>query len=214
MRLFSIFILSFTFYTSTQAQQLHKNNILFDVGGGMGLYSSYNNINYDKPPVYTNFFKLQGGVLLNERFAIGLQLRQNIYAFDNNPEKNVQFDKIEAGMLLFNSTYYLVNKENINFHIETSIGGSHLDIKGLTQNDVLVNLQGDGFTYALSLGIKRYLAKFIGLYFKAGFINYAYNVDRLSLEFEEYYQVTEDNLDFKINHSGIDLQAGITFRFN
>ena len=200
-----LYLLACLFSLSTftlSAQSMEQGNIMFDVGGGLGIYGTtfeYNDSGTQTStedgaaPVYLD---LNGRYGLSERFAVGLNMDFGRYLRDEEDELDnpgtFRYTKVAASL-----RFLLLNKDVFQFFTDLNLGYAATSFSG---DDFFERASGPIFQ--LNGGFNVYFGSRspVGFYMAAGYSTYSQNG-----------KLENSDDKFKWRFKGATVQMGLTF---
>jgi hypothetical protein len=203
-----LFILLLPFFVFSQA--VEKNDIEIGIGTGFGIYGTSDN-NPDKDTTDENSMAAAGLLNFNihyailKNFSIGILAERNGYV----TEKDSSNKGISLNLGL-DCQYRLMNKEKTLIFGEIFGGYTHFRYDNLNQNEYVV---GTGICFQLGIGFKHYFSKHIGMFVQSNYAIYPYN--KLVDPHNNTLKIgpVNDQKDYSIKISGLNLKLGLTFHF-
>lgn len=192
------------------SQAVEKNDIEIGLGAGFGIYGTSDN-NPDADTTNENSMAAAG--LLNfsfhyaifKNFSIGILAERNGYI--TNKDSSNKGVSLNLGL---DCQYRLINKEKTLIFADIFGGFSNFRYDNLSYHEYVT---GNGVCFQLGIGFKHYFSKTIGMFIQSNYALYPYKklVDSKNNVLKT--GPVNNQKDYQIKISGLNLKLGLTFHF-
>jgi hypothetical protein len=198
---------------SSVGQSADKGNIQVELGGGLGAYFYYSNIDFGKGiGAVSTVGKFKIDYTVQNQFSLALQGRLDKYIVQG--DSTTSFVDAGSGAIFFTGNYHLVNKEKFNFYVGAGVGIGGI---GYSETDTAGNVgtfAAGGIPFIVDVGIRKYFKEHLGFFVTASWVNYPVSISELTVNGETrnfWSGRAIENINF--NLAGINLVAGLALKF-
>lgn len=188
------------------SQAVEQGDFEFSVGTGLGIYETTDNdTSNNNSTAVAGILNLSCQFAIANRLSIGIVFDRNGYAQNKDSA-----DKAHSLNALINAQLRVVNALKTIIYINLSGGYTNFKYIEGTNN---LWVSGGGFILQPGIGFKHYFGKTLGIYIQSDYTTFDY----------KQLKDSEDNIlkigpannlkDFQLKLSGLNLRAGLTFKF-
>jgi hypothetical protein len=205
-----IFLLIILIPIFSYSQAVDKKDIEIGIGAGFGIYGTSDN-NPDSDTTDENNMAAAGLLDISihyailKNFSIGILAERNGYL--TNRDSSNRGVSLNLGL---DCQYRLMNREKTLIFGEIFGGYSNFRYDNLSYHEYVT---GNGFCFQLGIGFKHYFSKTVGMFIQSNYALYQYKklVDSKNNILKT--GPVNDQKDYGIKMSGLNLKLGLTFHF-